>query len=236
MFDVAVARDPHFGVTAQTGEHSPASETIAQVLTDFGFARRTPDSPWALGPVEGSVFLHLRELVAQLRRLGLRVNADPAFDYLAAQSDDPSQDRALDGAARALDAVDRPRIHAAIGSHPEHGPVVRLLDGQMAARHLLQQARFAPVPGSRLHAYTGPAEQRLAASRGVLTQLRAAGLTVASDLAYEPQPAADARLTEVAARARAARATSPHAPGARTPAALRPAVGADPRHAWSRAR
>ncbi|SEM65985.1 hypothetical protein SAMN05414137_14128 [Streptacidiphilus jiangxiensis] len=231
-----MVRDPEWGVIAQMGQHSPAIEKVSQVLAQFGFARRTPDAPWALGPTEGSVFLHLRELVSALRGLGLRVNADPAFDYLAAETESPAAERALDGAVQVLDAVDRPRLQVAIGSHPEHGTVVRLLDDQPAARRVLQQAGFAPVPGSRLHAHTGTAQERLTAARSVLAGLRAAGLAVASDLAYEPPAALDQRLAKVAARARAARAVSPHAASARTAAPARAAAVGDPRHAWSRAR
>ena len=230
-----MVRDPEWGVIAQMGQHSPASEKVSQVLTRFGFARRTPDTPWALGPTEGSVFLHLRELVSALRGLGLRVNADPAFDYLAAEADSPAADRAMDG-VEVLDAAERPRLQAAIGSHPEHGTVVRLLDDQPAAHRVLQQAGFAPVPGSRLHAHTGTAQERLTAARSVLAGLRAAGLVVASDLAYEAPAALDQRLAKVAARARAARAVSPHAHSARTAAPARAAAVGDPRHAWSRAR
>jgi hypothetical protein len=88
------------------------------------------------------------------------------------------------------DPTDRPDI--AIGHHPDHGITAAVPHRLAAADRMLDGLGFHPVhdhPGLYTLTHPGPSPDATAHATLAVTLLRRAGYTVATDLAYEPEPA-----------------------------------------------
>lgn len=208
---VTIRRDPAEGVVAETrGPASSVGALAAELLAVYGFSRRSPEAPLTLrAPIEGSATLHLRDLVGVLRRSGVRVAADPQFQYLA----DPESPGAAQADPRILFAQARPRMDVAVGQHPDLGVVAKVPHSDPAAANALAAAGFERVADSNLYRLQ-PMPDPTAWTTTVVARLRGQGLRVSADLAFEPpaaQPAPSLR-ERVTARALAATAVSTRAP------------------------
>lgn len=174
--------------------------------------------------IDGSVVLHLRDLVTDLRQRGVEVQADPAFEYLATSGPDNHPQ-----VGHARPARDPARVDVAIGRHPALGIVAAVPADNPQAVEILEGAGFTRRPGSRLHVLehivdTVPAAQWTAQ---VAHTLRQAGHTVSPDATFQELPLHSADLMpHSSARAQAARRTGARASVPGTPA---PAPAIDPR-------
>jgi hypothetical protein len=214
---VTIRRDAREGVVAETAGPPWADGAMdaRMLLSAFGFSRREPDSPLTLrrGAVEGSVVLHLRDLVAALRRTGVRVNADPAYEYLAdtATAQARAANHGIDPRVEFMQA--RPRVEVAVGRHPEFGIVAAVPYENPGALRDLTDAGFRRTANSKLYALQRSDVEPTSWTTDVVAGLRASGLRVSADLAFEPTaPSYAPSLVLVSARARAALASSTCAP------------------------
>ncbi|MFJ7278304.1 hypothetical protein [Kitasatospora sp. NPDC098663] len=137
--------------------------------------------------------------MAALRATGAQVHPDPAFDY-DAHPGHPSPSSIAVGQGAAVitpgpvsvpSAPAAPRqADVAVGGHPEHGITANNTTGNPAAAPLLAKAGFYRVPGHpSLYALTKPANSGMERATDTVASLRAAGLTVAADAAYDPEHA-----------------------------------------------
>ncbi|MDH6111318.1 hypothetical protein P3T36_003342 [Kitasatospora sp. MAP12-15] len=155
------------------------------MLEDFGF-RPLPDrTDMVLRRADQNIFLQARQAVAAMRARGVKVSADPAFDYTPATR--PPSPSALAAGPDAVVVSASPSAHrhdVTIGNHPRHGVVATVPSDQPFAVSRLQQAGFIRADD---HMYTvGRGPEAAERATDAVRELRKAGLTVATDLAYEP--------------------------------------------------
>ncbi|KQV20945.1 MULTISPECIES: hypothetical protein [unclassified Kitasatospora] len=139
--------------------------------------------------------------MAALRSIGAEVRADPEFES-SAHPGHPSPSSVAAGVGATIvtpGAATAPTTSApagnsdvAVGEHPLHGITATNPSGSPAAARLLATAGFYRVPGhptllSLTEQQAGGPER----ARDTVAKLRAAGLSVAADTAFEPHPLAD---------------------------------------------
>ncbi|MFD7730471.1 hypothetical protein ACFV6F_08810 [Kitasatospora phosalacinea] len=199
-----------------------------RLLADYGF---TPlagtDDLLVLTARTDSVFLHARQAVAALRSTGAAVSADPVFDY-AEHPGYPSPAAAAAGPnPRIVTPGTGPADDIVIGAHPEHGITAADRSGAPGTAQLLAQQGFYRTPGNpALFALNLPDNDGTRRATAAVAALRAAGLHVSTDQAYEPRHAAQEEE-----RVRAAE-TAPEPPthaGPADPFLTRPAPAAPPK-------
>ncbi|QKW20631.1 hypothetical protein HUT16_17525 [Kitasatospora sp. NA04385] len=162
-----------------------------RLLADYGF---TPlagaDDLLVLTARTDSVFLHARQAVAALRSTGAAVSADAVFDY-AEHPGYPSPAAAAAGPnPRIVTPGTGPAADVVLGTHPEHGITAADRSGRDDAAQLLAQQGFYRTPGNpELFALNLPDNDGTRRATDAVTALRAAGLHVSTDLAYESRAA-----------------------------------------------
>ncbi|MFF2746448.1 hypothetical protein ACFVVA_12980 [Kitasatospora sp. NPDC058048] len=146
-----------------------------------------------------SLILHARQTVAALRAAGAEVHPDPSFDYtpgthpghpsLSSLATAPGAQVITPG--RVLPqpppstAGQQPDV--TVGRHPEHGITATQSTVSPAAAQLLAKAGFYRVANHpRLYSLTRPEAGGIDRATDTVAQLRAAGLTVASDAEFDP--------------------------------------------------
>ncbi|MGW2540720.1 hypothetical protein ACWC5I_07570 [Kitasatospora sp. NPDC001574] len=150
--------------------------------------------------------LHARQTVAALRSTGADVRPDQAFEYDAHPGyPSPSSVAASPGTkvvtGRVSPASDVPlvtgpaaaaRADVTVGTHPEHGITATNNTADPAASKHLAAAGFYRVPGHpTLFSLTEQQANGAERAMDTVARLRAAGLSVAADLPYDPDRSPD---------------------------------------------
>lgn len=137
------------------------------------------------------MFLHARQTTAALRRAGVKVSADPAFDYNDATKpalDSPAVRAAGPDAVVQVAAPAPPRpfdVH--IGRHPQLGIVATNPHSNQAAAYALAEAGFTRTgEHPSLYVLDEPEYEGDKRATAAVAALRDQGLRVASDLGFEP--------------------------------------------------
>ncbi|MFE2108009.1 hypothetical protein ACFXAF_19395 [Kitasatospora sp. NPDC059463] len=183
---VSITRDPQYGVVADVGPD--ASPTAHTLLARAGF-RQLGDGRHALDPAtEQNVFLHARQTVAALRRGGVKVSADAAFDYNEATRPVPDSPATRAAGPGAVVQAGAPRQHDVhIGRHPRLGIVATNPHGNQQAAFALAEAGFVRTrEHPSLYVLDEPEYEGVQRAATAVSTLRGQGLRVASDLAFEP--------------------------------------------------
>ncbi|MGW3185709.1 hypothetical protein ACWDD9_41215 [Kitasatospora sp. NPDC001119] len=149
-----------------------------------------------------SLILHARQTVAALRATGAEVRPDPSFDYTPGTHPghpSPSSLAAAPGSpvitpGRVLPqpppqvAGQQPDV--TVGRHPEHGiTATNATDSPDAARLLAKAGFYRVATHPHLYSLTRPEAGGIDRATDTVARLRAAGLTVASDAAFDPDHA-----------------------------------------------
>ncbi|GAA2092099.1 hypothetical protein GCM10009759_17440 [Kitasatospora saccharophila] len=191
-----------------------------RLLADYGFTPLAGTDDLVLTARTDSVFLHTRQAVAALRSTGAAVSADAVFDYSspAAAAAGPNPRIVTPGTGPAADVV--------IGAHPEHGITAADRSGAPGTAQLLVQQGFYRTPGNpELFALNLSDTNGTRRATDAVAALRAAGLHVSTDLAYEPRRPEEDNSSRAA---QAAPAPPAHA-GPADPFLTRPAPAAPPK-------
>ncbi|MFJ4676868.1 hypothetical protein [Kitasatospora sp. NPDC088783] len=162
-----------------------------RLLADYGYTALAGTDDLVLTARTDSVFLHARQAVAALRSTGAAVSADPAFDY----GEHPGYPSPASAAAGPGPRIVTPgtdvtgsAADVVIGAHPEHGITAADRSGNPGTAQLLAQQGFYRTPGGReLFALNLPDNDGAQRATAAVAALRAAGLNVSTDLAYEPR-------------------------------------------------
>ncbi|MFJ9446758.1 hypothetical protein ACIRRH_33600 [Kitasatospora sp. NPDC101235] len=171
-------------------------------MADYGFTPIPGSTGMAFTGRTDSLILHARQTVAALRATGAEVHPDPSFDYTPGTHPghpSPSSLATAPGAqvvtpGRVLPQPPPPTAgqhpDVAVGRHPEHGITATNSTDSPAAVQLLAQAGFYRVPNHpSLYSLTRPEAGGIERATDTVARLRAAGLTVASDAAFDPDHA-----------------------------------------------
>ncbi|MER7701638.1 hypothetical protein ABTX81_01885 [Kitasatospora sp. NPDC097605] len=170
------------------------------MLADYGFTPVTGTTDLAFTGRTDNLFLHARQTVAALRATGAEVRPAPEFDY-AEHPGHPSPAAAAAGQGTTIITPGRitpqpPQTAAqrqpdvAVGHHPDHGITATNHSGSPDAAKLLAQAGFYRVPDHpTLFSLTRPKAGGVDRATDTVARLRAAGLTVVSDAAFDPDHA-----------------------------------------------
>ncbi|MEU9074572.1 hypothetical protein AB0D22_07800 [Kitasatospora sp. NPDC048538] len=139
--------------------------------------------------------------MAALRATGAEVRPDPAFDYAAGTHPGyPSPSSVAAGLGTKIVTPGAPvapptptaaeRTDVAVGSHPEHGITATNNTNSPDAARILAKAGFYRVPDHpTLFALTRQEAGGTERATDTVARLRAAGLSVAADAAYDPEHA-----------------------------------------------
>lgn len=138
--------------------------------------------------------------MAALRATGAEVRPDPAFEY-AEHPGHPSPSSVAAGQGAKIITPGRvspqpPEVatdrqpDVAVGHHPDHGITATNHSGSPDAAKLLAKAGFYRVPDHpTLYSLTRPEAGGVDRATDTVARLRAAGLTVVSDAAFDPDHA-----------------------------------------------